>query len=282
METNFIISIIFIVVIGIIIILGITIHDIRTIRSSRDRRNSKRQSQPFVTVVVEENVSDACLESIRHSDYQNYEIVFSGEHTHSKFILSLRRDAQIAPSAIRQSVTALITFPHWDYVEIKPVIPNPRTIAELFRLYHTVALAPFISLRTALMIPPNIRQPWPIVQRANIPPRRVRSSVYNFMRWLMLVMNAVLISYISFVAFVTLQPLYLLTYICALMIWVIVCLIEYPHFSYQQRISYILLSPVSFWYFFLYAFYAPLVPICRAVSNRIATLFWRAHHQTIA
>lgn len=282
METNFMISIIFIFVIGITIVLGIALHDIRTIRAKRLYRPRKRRSYPLVSVVVEENVSDECLASIRHSDYHKYEIVFTGEHTRNKYILSLNHNVLLAHTSISRAVATLMDLPKWEYVEIRPVLLRPQKISELFRLYHIVVLAPFISLRATFRIPPNRRQLWPTLRRSNIPVRRIRSRLYTFMRWLILIMNAGLISYITIVAFVAGQPLYLLTYLFTLSVWIIVCLIEYPHFSHRQKISYALLSPVSFWYFFLYAFYAPLIPIFRTVTNKIASLLWRAHHQTIA
>lgn len=282
MEMNFMISITFVIVIGLTIILGIALHDIRTIRAKRKYQQKKRRSYPVVSVVVEENVSDECLASIRHSDYHKYEIVFSGENMSSKYILSLRHNVLLAPTSISRAVTTLMDLPKWEYVEIRPVLQRPKKISELFRLYHVVALAPFISLRATFKIPPNHRQLWPTLRRADIPVRRFRSRTYNLMRWLILIMNATIISYITIVAFSAGQPLYLLTYLFTLLIWLIVCLIEYPHFSRQQKITYTLLSPVSFWYFFLYAFYAPLIPIVRAITDKIASLFWRAHHQTIA
>ncbi|MDQ5982368.1 MAG: hypothetical protein QG549_365 [Patescibacteria group bacterium] len=282
MEMNFMISILFIFVIGIALILGIAIHDIRTIRAKRLHRPKKRRVYPLVSVVVEENVSDECLASIQHSDYHKYEIVFFGERARSKYILSIQHNVLLAPTSISRGVATLMDLPKWEYVEIRPVLRRPQKITELFRLYHIVALAPFISLRVTLKIPPNHNQPWPTLRRANIPVRRARSRLYGFTRWLILMVNAGLISYITVIAYVAGQPLYLLIYLITLLLWLIVCVIEYPHFSPRQRISYIYLSPVAFWYFFLYAFYAPLVPIFRATTNWIASLLWRAHRQTIA
>jgi len=282
METNFMITIIFIFVIGITIILGIAIHDIRAIQAKRNHRPKKRRAYPLVSVIVEENVSDECLAGIQHSDYHKYEIVFFGERARSKYILSLRHNVLLAPTSISRGIATLMDLPKWEYVEIRPVLQRPQKVVELFRLYHIVALAPFISLRATLKIPPNHNQLWPILRRANIPIRRARSRLYHFTRWLILMVNAGLISYITVVAFVAGQPLYLLTYLFTLLLWLIVCVIEYPHFSLRQRIVYIFLSPVAFWYFFLYAFYAPLVPIFRASTNWVASLLWRAHRQTIA
>lgn len=282
MESNFIISIIFIIVIGIMIVLGIALHDIRMIRSNKTRTTKRRHTWPLVSVVVDENVSNACLESIRHNDYHNYEIVFSGEHTNGKFILTIRHNMMLDHAAIRRSVTILTNFPTWSYTEIKPVLPSPQKISELFRLYHAVALAPFISLRTAFAIPPNSHQLWPVLQRSQLSIHLWRSRMYHLVRWLIFVANAALVTYITYVAFAAAQPLFLITYLSAMTIWLVVCIMEYPHFSFPQKITYIVLSPVSYWYFFIYAIFAPLAPIWRVISNGIAMLFWRAHHQTIA
>lgn len=282
MEKNFTISIILLGLICLVIIVLIALQDIRALRTQRRHHSIKRRSHPLVSVVVEENVSDECLASIQRNDYHHYEIVFLGERTRSKYILSLHGDTLLSPSSISNSIETLVHFPHWDHIEIKPVVPRPQNISALLRLYHLVALAPFISLRMAFNIPPCRRQLWPTLQRCNMPARHVRAKLYHFVRWLIFIMNAGLITSILVTAVSAGQPLYLLTYLFALTIWLAVCLMEYPHFSYSQKITYILLSPVSFWYFLLYAFYAPFVPIVRTVTDKIASLLWRAHHQTIA
>lgn len=155
---------------------------------SIDPKNSR--VYPLVSVVVEENVSDECLASIQHSDYHKYEIVFFGERARSKYILSIQHNVLLAPTSISRGVATLMDLPKWEYVEIRPVLRRPQKITELFRLYHIVALAPFISLRVTLKIPPNHNQPWLTLRRANIPVRRARSRLYGFTRWLILMVNA--------------------------------------------------------------------------------------------
>lgn len=282
METIFLNSLLLAIITAIAIIISIALHDFRTTRAKNKSIQRKRRQHPRIAVEVEENVSDACLASIKQSDYHNYEIIFFGEHTKSRFILSIHNNALLDPTAIRYNISILADFPKWDYIAIKPVLPKPQKISELFHLYHTVALAPFIPLRSAFKILPTPHQPWPILRRSTMPVRRLRSRLYRFICWLVLVINTVLISYITIVALATDEPLYLFIYLLVLLVWLVVCIVEYPHFSRNQKVIYTLLSPVSFWFFFAYALYAPLIPIVRAIVNKIASIFWRAHRQTIA
>ena len=283
MELQLIIAICFMFLAAMTVIIGITIHDIRMVKIERLIHNKHRfRKKPFVSIVVDDTISNECITSINKSDYRKFEIVFTGEKIRNKLVLRLGSNIVLERTAVRRAVRELNAFPSWSHIEIRPIIKAPVKLTQLFHLFHLVALSPFISARATFNIAPVGRLLWPTVQRTNTSTRQWKSHAYIVIRWLAAIINAVILIYITYLAMVIYQPILLLSYIGALTLWLTVGLLEYPHFSAHQKNIYTLLIPVSYVYFFLYALYAPFAPIIRKASTTTASFLWRSHRQTVA
>jgi hypothetical protein len=261
--------------VAFVIFISMTVYDMRLIRVHRKVLHFRRQ--PYVSIVIDDMVTDASLKSVSSNDYRKYEIIFAGEPVQGDIVLELKHDAVLAHSAIRQAVQQLHDLPHCHFVEIKPVILSPDNLREFFHLYERVVMAPLISVRAQLDIRPFSHSPWSVVRYAALV-YTWRSYAYQFVVWTLALANAFILLYLTYLGAVLNQPELLLLYIAAFALWTIVSLWDYPHFSTKEKILYTFLAPVSFGYFLIIALFEPF----RFMSKITNKFFSRSIHQTVA
>jgi hypothetical protein len=249
-------------IIAIATMVGLTLYDIREIRlddqAQRHPYARAFRSRPLVSVLVEDHATEACLRSIRESDYRKTEIIFPGEEARGKLWMALPSDVVICRTAISTAVRRFNTDPTLGFVELTAVVQPPKTLRQLFRAFRLVAQAPFISVRTAFRITPG-RTPRPLIYKPDTLLRRWPTRVYQLAHWVIAVINVVALLYIAYVAVVLGQSALLLDYTAGFCLWLVWSIWQYPFFSLQQRISYTLLAPVSFCYFIFVSLRAPLI-----------------------
>lgn len=258
--------------------ISMTVYDMRLIQVNRRILHFRRQ--PLVSVVVESEHYDAALKSIKQSDYRKYEVVYAGEPIKGDIVLKLKHDSPLAPTSIRYAVQQLYNLPGCTFVELKPLIKMPSNMRQLFKLYERAVLAPFISVRAQLDIRPLPYSKWSVVQHATIK-HTWRTYAYHSIVWLSSVINAVVLAYLIYLASWLNQPEFLLLYIAAFGLWLIVSLWDYPYFSVSEKLLYTAISPVSFFYFFLLAFKAPFVIPARMISVLAKRHFSRSIDMTV-
>ncbi|MCA9328019.1 hypothetical protein KDA14_05810, partial [Candidatus Saccharibacteria bacterium] len=115
------------------IFIAMTLYDMRLIQTNRKSLHFRRQ--PFVTVVIDDMTNDESLKYIARNDYRRYEIIYAGEPMRGDIMLELKHSALLAPTAIRHAVQQLHDVDGCKFVEIKPAIPMPDNLRQLFRLY---------------------------------------------------------------------------------------------------------------------------------------------------
>lgn len=272
----------FILFTAVMTIVGITIHDIRLVRSATNQRHGRRRGRkPLVSIVVDDDVSDESIKSLRKSDYRKKEIVFVGERPRGDLILYLPKNDTIDPGAISRAVNSFTADSQLATAELVPVISRPTTLWQFFCMYQNIALAPFTSVRIAYRIT-TLRSRWPLMIRPELPGRPHRARLYRLIRWLSSVFNATLFAYVLYLAVWLYEPIFLMAYLGFFGIWMIMAIWHLEDFSRRQKIIYIALSPASLGYFTLLAFIVPIRPLFRIVSHVAAALSLRSSRQHAA
>ena len=264
--------------VAFVIFITMTVYDMKLLRAHR--RFTHFRQQPFVSIVIDDDISDETIRSISRSDYRKYEIIFVGEPIESGIVLELRRNMRFAPATIRHAVLQLTNLPDCQFVEIKPTFMMPENLRELYQLYEYVILAPLISVRAQLKIRPFAHARWPVIRSTALAPT-FRSYTYRAVVWLMSIANAITMLYVSYLAIWLDQPELLLLYIATFSLWLIISLWDYPYLSVKDKMIYTFLAPVSFGYFYMTAIWAPFVEPLRLVSRLAGKFFSRTVHQTV-
>ena len=261
------------------IFLTMTTYDMRIIQANR--RVLRLRRQPLVSIVIDDMITDDSLKSISKRDYRKYEIVFAGEPVKGDMILILKPGTVLPPKAIRQSVQQLQSLKNSRFVEMKPMLVNPTNLLHLFRVYYSVATAPFISVRAQLNIRPLTHSKWSVMQWPHIIDTW-QTYAYYIGAWLLSLANTGMLLYFVYLSAWLSQPDLLLLYIGAFWLWLIVSIWDYPHFSIKQKLSYTALAPVSFIYFLFLAITVPLTIPLRIGMRVLSRFFSRSVHQTVA
>lgn len=260
------------------IFIVMTIYDMRLIRANRRTLHFRRQ--PFVAVIVDDTTSDESLRSIAQNDYRRCEIIFAGEPVKSDIVLELKRSALLAPTAIRHAVQQLHSMRGCEFVEIKPDLPMPDNLRQLFYFYTCAALAPFISVRAQLGIRPSPHSSWPVLKKSLLT-NTWQTYAYRGAVWLAALVNAIILAYLIYMAVWLGLPELFLLYLSAFWLWLIVSIWDYPHLSLTEKLVYTALAPVSFGYFIVIALAAPAVAPMRMLKKLSSRFFSRSIHQTV-
>jgi len=173
---------------------------------------------------------------------------------------------------IRFALARFQANPSLRFVELLPQLMFPRTTKQFFDTYRTIALAPFVRFRSVM----NIRSPhqhWLLLARPNIGRTR-REYAYPAAIWLLTVLNATLLAYISFIAALG-EAQYLLGYLSVFTLWLAWSICTYPDLTISHKITYLLLAPASLGYLLwrvIANLFAPLQQLCRAALRRRSML----------
>jgi hypothetical protein len=242
-------------------IIGITLHDVRLIKLDKEfhrhpyaRRWRKR---PIVSIVINKEPSSACMASIRKNNYRKLEIVSNGNEVHGELLLSISSDTVITQTAISQAVRQFNANPSMRSFEIIPVLESPQTIREFFRVYHRIALAPFVAARAGLGVTlPS--SSWPLMTNLRTTPMSQRTRLYLVLRWLAAVANLYTLVYAGYIAVVLYQPEFLLMYLAAFGFWLLWAISRYQQLRFRDKLIYLLLAPASLIYFVVRSLVTPL------------------------
>ncbi len=242
-------------------IVGITLHDVRLIKLDKEFRrhpHARRwRKRPMVSIVIDRKPSSACLASIRRSNYRKVEIVSNGSEVHGELLLSIASNTMIAQTALSQAARQFNANPSMPSFEIIPILESPQTIREFFRVYHTIALAPFVAARAGLGIAlPN--SSWPLMTNLHTTPMSRRTRLYLVLRWLAAVANLYTLVYAGYIAIILYQPEFLLMYLAAFGLWLLWAVSRYHQLRFRDKLIYLLLAPASLIYFVVRSFVTPL------------------------
>lgn len=270
---------------ALVTIVGMTLGDIKAIRIEarlRQHPYSRRfRQRPLLSIVLNDNASDECIEAVKRSSYRKVEIVFYGEEPRGDLMLYLKRDTILEPDAITHAIRQFNNDHKLNAIELLPAFSKPQTVRQLFDLYRHVSLAPFISVRAVFHAVPLWSQ-WPIMIRKGTRPNTMRLYISRIFRWFALSMNALTLLYVGYIAVVLYEPLFLMMYLSGFCAWMILAIGTYPTFSRMQKVQYVLLAPVAFGYFLYLALKAPFGPFILRLRASISRTFWRSYGQPMA
>lgn len=247
-------------------IIVMTVSDIRTIRAEaafrKHPRGQRYRRRPLVSVLVNGDASDQCVASIRQNSYRKIEIISPDDSPKGALLLRIEPDATLYESAILEAVQQLNMNPSRQSIELLPAFTEPATLRGLFHLYRTVALAPFIAVRSLFQVTDSLPT-WPVLTRRSNSHHSVRMYIYLIFRWLAQLANAFVLAFAIYLAIIPSETFYLAIYLGTFGFWLLLSITTYPRFSIGQKIKYALLAPVSLLYFALLAFIAPIRPLGR-------------------
>lgn len=268
---------------GSMTLIGMTLHDLRKIRLDiwlRRHPSVRFRSRPLVSIVVDGQPSDDCVESVWNSDYQKIELLSSGQPTRGKLLLLLpTTDTILGRTTISYAVRTLNDSSSLPIVELLPILSPPRTLGQFFHLYRHIAAAPFVMSRAGL----GIIAPcplWPTMMRPGQTINR-RTYVYATGRWLVQVANLLTLLFACYLAIVLAQPALFIAYLFVLGIWMALAIAQYPHLSLRQRAAYLLLSPVAFSYFVFLCIQTSLAPPLRQIKQRSFATLWKLPYRSL-
>ncbi|HUO61974.1 MAG TPA: hypothetical protein VMT96_00795 [Candidatus Bathyarchaeia archaeon] len=261
---------------AIMTIIGTTVHDIRRIRL--DKRfglhpNARKfRRRPLISIIfAATEPSEACLKSIRSNDYKKVEIIFNSLSAKGSLYLPFASSMIIDKTAISQAVRQFNDNARLRMVELIPISKKPRTIGQLFRVYHSIVAAPFIAVRSGFGVALR-RTAWPAIYRPGSLSSDWLTRLYVSFRRLARIANYTTLLYFIYLAIVAGLPAYLLVYIGAFSLWLVVAIWLYEQFSFRRKILYILAAPVSYGYFIFYTIIMPFSFIFVRIGNSLLRL----------
>lgn len=267
---------------ALLTIIGITIQDIRQARLDKmiedQPHTTLLRRRPLVSILVDDELTDESIRSIRHGNYRKIEIVYQGEETHGDLMLPINPDTILERTALSRAINQFNLNPKTEAVEILPRPEMPDNIGELLTFYRQIAAAPFIAVRAAFHVVPIWGSGWPVIVNLHTRISFWRARTYAFFRWLMYVSNAAVLLYALYSAVVLHQLELLLLYLGIFTIWLVTAIWMYPYFSFRQKIVSLVLAPVSLGYFTILALVSPFTSLRSSTRDAFARL-WRSSHQ---
>lgn len=247
-------------------IIGMTVSDVRAIRTeamfNKHPRLQRYRRRPLVSVIVDGDTSDRCIEGIRQNTYRKIEIINLGEKPRGSLLLRIQQDVSLDKSAVSDAVHQLNMDPSRQSIELIPAYIKPVTLRDLLSVYRIVTLAPFIAVRSLFHVTHSLST-WHVLTRRDESGHSVGMYVYVMFRWLVQLANAFVLIFAIYLAIIPQETFYLEIYLSAFGFWLLLSIMTYPRFSFGQKIKYALLAPVSLSYFLLLAFMAPISPLVR-------------------
>ncbi len=260
MEIVFIIFAGFVIALWLLVtIVTTTFHDIRLIHLDKQLRrhpHARRWRQkPVVSIVYESELSEASRLSILQSSYRKRKIIQDPSLAPDGLVLFMRGSDVLQRTAIRDAVVQFQYRQSTGFVEIIPRVTFPRTVRQFFAVYHDLALAPFIKLRSALGVAPTMSR-WPIAVRTESV-KRFRGIIYGTVRWVVQLTNLAVLLYVGYIGFALQQPDYLLAYGMAFGLWMVWAIGGHQQLSFRQKLAYFALLPASLGFFVWRCLVAP-------------------------
>lgn len=266
------------VVATITTLVGMTLYDVRRIQSDAQSRYSRRfKKRPLVSIRVQGEPSEQCVESIWNSDYQKIEVIANKQLTHGKLVLWLQPNTILTTDAISRGVHAFEQDKSLDVVEILPVIPAPRTIRQLIAHYRLIASGPFIASRAGLGITPS-RSIYPVMMRPKVH-KSWRAPTYMTCCWFVKTALFITLLYACNLTLMSNQSALFVACLAGFAVWMIIAISYYPFMSQRQKMVYVLLVPVSIFYFVLLSVRTVILPIFRHSYDNSAITILRASHR---
>lgn len=234
------------------VIIGISLHDIRQIKlDGRFQCNPNSRiwrKRPFISVVIDGEPTQECLDSLKHSNYHNMKIITDNEYLVDGLVLSIARNTILKRTAVSSAVRQLNGNPSLNVIEITAIYSSPKTLNQLFRLFWQITSMPFVSTRDGLNVT-SARSTWPTISCINIGASINHHRIYAALSWLTKLANLATLLYVSYIAVILHQPEYLLLYLAVFGLWLLWTIVSYPYINLYQKAAYLFLSPLCLSYF---------------------------------